>query len=75
MFENRLHLLSVAASVLLFDEGFVRLQDGKQLVVSGVVDEDALSVRAGDGKALLSIASLPVSIVGTVSALNRSLGR
>ena len=59
MFENRLHLFAVATPVLFLNERFMRLQDGKQLFVSGIVDKDAPSVGAGDGKALFVVSSLP----------------
>ena len=37
----------------------MELQDGKELLVSGVVNEGAFAVRARDRKALLVISSFP----------------
>lgn len=53
------YLDAFARAVLLLDECLVNVKRLVELLIRGIVNEDALAIRLGDGEALLAVARLP----------------
>lgn len=64
--EEGVYLDAIARAVLLLDERLVDVERLVQLLIRGIIDEDALSVRLGNGEALLAVARLPTGKEGRI---------